>query len=321
MKLPRATTLALIGVSTLLAACGGTAAPAPSQTASASASQAPAKKVGLALSTLNNPFFVSVQQGALGAAGAAGVQVLVADGQNDNAKQADEIATFIAQKVDVILVNPTDSDAVVPSVQKANQANIPVIALDRAANGGKLATTIASNNVQAGQLGAQQLIAAVQPGAKVAMLIGIPGASAANDRGKGFTDSLADSSVNTKGLELVAQQSANFDRTQGLNVMQNVLTANRDIAGVFAQNDEMALGAVQAIKAAGLSGRVAVVGVDGEADAVAAVKSGDMYATVAQQPAEMGKLAVQAAAQLIAGQTLQPKVDVPLQVITKANAG
>lgn len=277
------------------------------------------KKVGLALSTLNNPFFVTLRDGAQQAATSGGVQLIVADGANDNAKQADEISTFITQKVDVIIVNPTDSDAVVSSVQKANQAKIPVIAVDRASNGGTLASFIASNNVEAGKLGAQQLLKAVPNGAKVAMLIGIPGASAARDRGKGFTDAVADASINTKGAKLVAQQVANFKRDEALNVMQNILTANPDLAGVFAQNDEMALGAVQAIKAKGLTGKVFVVGVDGIDDAKAAIKAGDMLATVAQQPEVMGKLAVEAAIKLANGQSVDSKQDVPLKVLTKDN--
>lgn len=305
----RVTAAAALAAVALLAisACGGSSA-GPTQ-----------KKIGLALSALNNPFFVTLRDGAQKAATSGLVQLTVVDGANDNAKQADEISTFITQKVDVIIVNPTDSDAVVSSVQKANQAKIPVIAVDRNSNGGTLASFIASNNVEAGKLGAQQLLNAVPSGAKVAMLIGVPGASAASDRGKGFTDAVADASINTKGAKLVAQQVANFKRDEALNVMQNILTANPDLAGVFAQNDEMALGAVQAIKAKGLTGKVLVVGVDGIDDAKAAIKSGDMLATVAQQPDVMGQLAVKAAIKLTNGQSVASKQDVPLKVLTKDN--
>jgi ribose transport system substrate-binding protein len=301
---------AALAVVALLAigACGGGGTNAPAQ-----------KKIGLAISTLNNPFFVTLRDGAQKAATAGGVQLTVTDGANDNAKQADQISTFITQKVDVIIVNPTDSDAVVSSVQKANTAKIPVIAVDRNSNGGTLASYIASNNVQAGKLGGQQLLKAVPANAKVAMLIGIPGASAARDRGKGFLDAVADTSINTKGAKVVAQQVANFKRDEALNVMQNILTANPDLAGVFAQNDEMALGAVQAIKAKGLTGKVFVVGVDGVDDAKTAIKAGDMLATVAQQPDVMGQLAVEAAIKLTKGQTVDSKQDVPLKVLTKDN--
>lgn len=297
------------------AAASPVAAPLPT------VGKAPAgKKVGLALSTLNNPFFVTLRDGAQKAADQAGVQLVVADGANDNARQADEIANFITQQVNVMLVNPTDSDAVVPSVQKANDAKIPVIALDRASNGGTLASFIASNNVVAGRDAAQLLNQAVPQGAKVAMLVGVPGASAARDRGQGFTDALADKSINTKGMTLVTQQVANFDRGQALNVMQNVLTANPDIAGVFCQNDEMALGAVQAISARNLTGKVAVVGVDGTPDAITAIKDGDMYGTVAQQPDIMGQLGIASAVEILNGATPPKQIDVPLKIVTKSNA-
>jgi ribose transport system substrate-binding protein len=305
-------------------AAGTSPAPARSPVASPPAEPgiggAPGKKIGLALSTLNNPFFVSLRDGAQRAADQAGVELVVADAANDNAKQADQIANFITQRLDIILVNPTDSDAVVPSVQKANEAGIPVIALDRAANGGTLASHIASNNLEAGKLGAQLLLEAVPQDAKVAMLVGIPGASAARDRGKGFTDALADSSIASKGVTLVSQQVANFARDQALNVMQNILTANPNIAGVFCQNDEMALGAVQAIRARGLTGKVAVVGVDGIADAIAAIKAGEMYGTIAQQPELIGELGVANAVKILTNQTPEPRVDVPLKVVTRETA-
>lgn len=282
--------------------------------------KAPAgKKIGLGLSTLNNPFFVSLRDGAQKAADQAGVQLVVADGANDSARQADEIANFITQQLNVMLVNPTDSDAVIPSVQKANEAKIPVIALDRASNGGTVASFIASNNVVAGRDAAQLLLEAVPQGAKVAMLVGVPGASAARDRGQGFTDALADKTTNSKGATLVTQQVANFDRGQALNVMQNILTANPDIAGVFCQNDEMALGAVQAIKARGLSDKVAIVGIDGSPDAITAIKAGEMYATVAQQPEIMGQLGVASAVEILNGATPPKQIDVPLMTVTKAN--
>jgi ribose transport system substrate-binding protein len=148
----------------------------------------------------------------------------------------------------------------------------------------------------------------------------VPGASAARDRGQGFTDALADKAMNNKGATLVTQQVANFDRGQALNVMQNILTANPDITGVFAQNDEMALGAVQAIKARGMTDKVAIVGIDGSADAITAIKAGEMYATVAQQPEVMGQLGVASAVEILNGATPPNQIDVPLKMVTKANA-
>jgi ribose transport system substrate-binding protein len=296
------------------------AAVSASPSASAPGNTATGKKIGLALSTLSNPFFVSVRDGAQKAATAAGAQLVVADAADDNAKQADELSNFVTQKLDVIVVNPTDSDAVVSSVKKANDGKIPVIAVDRGANGGTIDSLIASNNVQAGKLGAEQLVKAVPQDAKVGMLVGVPGASAARDRGQGFKDALGDKSVNTKNVTLVVEQVANFKRDEALNVMQNMLTAHPDLAGVYAQNDDMALGAVQAVKAKSLTGKVAIVGTDGIADATSAIKAGDMYATVAQQPDTMGQLAVENAVKLIQGQTIPKTIDVPLKVVTKDNA-
>ena len=278
------------------------------------------KKVGFALSTLANPFFVSLRDGAQKAADSNNVQLLVADAQDDNAKQADQISNFITQKVDVIVVNPTDSDAVTPAVQKANAAKIPVIAVDRKASGGELASFIASDNVKAGRLGAEQLVKAVPAGAKLAMLVGVPGASAARDRGQGFKDGLADPSVNSKKAQLVTEQVANFKRDQGLNVMQNILTSNPDIAGVFCQNDDMALGAVQAIKAKNLTGKVFVVSVDGIPDARAAVKAGDILSDIAQQPDVMGRMAVETAAKIADKKSVSADLKVDLKVLTKASA-
>jgi len=302
------------------AAASAAASGSVSAAASAAGGAVTGKKVGLALSTLSNPFFVSVREGAQKAATSAGLQLVVADAADDNAKQADALSNFITQKLDVIIVNPTDSDAVVASVKRANDAKIPVIAVDRGANGGMIESLIASNNIQAGKLGATELLKAVPQNAKVGMLVGVPGASAARDRGQGFKDALADKSVNTKNVTLAAEQVANFKRDEALNVTQNILTANPDLAGVYAQNDDMALGAVQAVKAKNLAGKVAIVGTDGIADALSAVKAGDMYATVAQQPDTMGQLAVENAVKLIQGQTIPKTIDVPLKVVTKDNA-
>lgn len=300
-----------VGAALLVSACGG------QLSGTTGGNQ---KKIGLALSTLSNPFFVSLRDGSQKAADSAGMKLLIADAQDDNSKQADEINNFITQKVDVLIVNPTDSDAVVPAVQKANDAGIPVIAVDRSSNGGKVTSFIASDNVDAGKKAAVELIKAVPQSADVAMLIGVPGASAARDRGMGFTQALGDTSVNTKGVHLVAQQVASFKRDQALNVMQNILTANAKLAGVFTQNDDMGLGAVQAIKAKGPSVKVSVVSIDGIPEARAAVKSGDIAADIAQQPDLMGRRAVETAKKITDKQSVSPEQKVPVVVVTKSNA-
>ena len=269
--------------------------------------------VGLAISTLNNPFFVDLRDGAQAAAAKAGVALVVLDAQNDPARQASSIEDLIAKKVRVVIINPTDSDAIVPTVKKLNAAKIPVITVDRAANGGTVAAHIASDNVAGGEIAANYVGDHLNMKGNVVMLEGIPGSSAARDRGKGFREGLKQ----YPGIALVASQTADFDRAKGLAVMENILQAQKKIDAVFAQNDEMALGAVQAIEAAKRGREMFVVGFDAIADALKAIQEGRMAATIAQQPKEMGRLAVEAAATVLKGGTVPHFTPVPLRLVTK----
>ena len=144
----------------------------------------------------------------------------------------------------------------------------------------------------------------------VVELDGIPGTSAARDRGKGFEEAIAGSA----GIKIVAKQTANFDRAQGLTVMENILQAQPKIDAVFSQNDEMALGAIKAIEAA--KRKMIVVGFDATDDARAAVKDGSMYATIAQQPGMIGSLGVEAGDKIIKGESVPKYTPVPLQVVS-----
>lgn len=270
-------------------------------------------RIGLSVSTLNNPFFVSLRDGARQAADEAGAQLLVSDAQDDAATQQDDVQNFVTQQVDAILINPVDSAAIVPAVQAANQANIPVIALDRGASGGEIATLIASDNVEGGRIAAKELIDLVGSG-PVAQLEGIPGASPTRDRGQGFEEVMNRQS----DLDLVASQTANFDRAEGLDVSENILQANPDVKGIFAQNDEMALGAVRALgDRAGKE--VKVVGFDGVEDALKAIQDGKMNATVAQQPDKIGSLGVENAVKVIDGESVPKSIPVEVKLVTQDN--
>jgi len=292
----------------LVSACGGGGAQQP---AGQSGGEQKTTTIGLAISTLNNPFFVDLRDGAQAAADAAGFKLVVLDAQDDPSAQVSQIEDLITQKVDVILINPTDSDAVVPAVEQANQAGIPVITVDRSSNGGKVVTHIASDNVAGGKMAGEYLLELIGKKGNIVELEGVPGASATRDRGEGFhqaVDGVAD-------VKVVAKQTANFNRNEGLEVMENILQANPDIVGVFAHNDEMALGALEAITAAGKADQIKVVGFDATDDAVAAVKEGRMAGTIAQKPKEMGKLAVEAAQKVIAGQSVDEFIPVPLELV------
>ena len=270
------------------------------------------KTLGLVISTLNNPFFVTLKEGAEEAAAKAGVKLVILDAQDDSAKMTAAMEDLVQQKVDAILVNPTDSDAVTPSIMKANEAGIPVLTIDRGASGGKVACHVASDNVAGGAMAGEFLAGRLGGKDKVVELVGIPGTSAARDRGQGFNDAMKA----YPGIEIVASQAADFSRDKGLKVFENILQAQPEIDGVFAHNDEMILGAVAAAEAAGRTG-IVFVGFDAVDDAVAAVKEGKLAATVAQQPAVIGAMGVEKAAALLAGEELPEFIPVPLQLVTE----
>jgi len=271
--------------------------------------------IGFDVSTLNNPFFVAMRDGVQKEAAAKGVKVIVDNGNNDASTQLNQMQDLIQQKVSAILLNPVDSQSLSAAVKLANTAGIPVITLDRSVNSGKVATFIASDSVQAGKMAADELIKALNGKGQVAELQGTMGASSEIDREKGF-----DNEIKTApGIQVVAKQTANFDRNTALNVMENILQAHPNITGVFAQNDEMALGALKAIQQSNKKG-ISIVGIDGEQEAVNDVNSGLLFADIAQQPASEGKLGVDYAVQVINGQSVPSTVSSPLQLVEKGSS-
>ena len=244
-------------------------------------------KIGLSISTLNNPFFVSLKDGVVAEAAKQGMEVVVVDAQNDSAKQSNDVDDLIQQGVNALLINPTDSSAISTVVQTANSLGIPVITLDRSADQGEVAALVASDNVKGGQMAAEYIVEQLGKDTKVIELEGVPGASATRERGKGFHN-IADEQLN-----VVAKQAADFDRTKGLTVTENLLQGNPDAKAIFAHNDEMALGAIEAIQSSGKD--IMVIGFDGNDDALKSIEAGNLTATVAQQPELIGQLAVGAA--------------------------
>ncbi|WP_067480617.1 ABC transporter permease/substrate-binding protein [Actinomadura hibisca] len=272
-------------------------------------------KMGLSVSTLNNPFFVQFRQGAEDEAKKQGVALTVGDAQNDASQQVNQVQNYISQGVKAIVVNPVDSDAAAPAVQAAERADIPVVAADRGVNGAKVAQMIASDNVAGGRLAAEQLAKDMGGKGKVAWIQGQAGTSASRERGQGFAEGIK----KFPGIEVVAKQPADFDRTKGLDVMTNLMQSNPDVTGVFAENDEMALGAVKAL--GGKAGRqVKVVGFDGTPDGIKAVQAGTLSATVAQQPRLLGQMAVQSAVKAAQGDRIDPTQAVPVKMATRQNA-
>ncbi|MEU8596695.1 substrate-binding domain-containing protein [Streptomyces globisporus] len=272
------------------------------------------KKVGMSLSTLNNPFFVQMKEGAQAEAEKAGIHLTVTDAQNDASQQANQLQNFTSSGVSSIIVNPVDSDAVGPGVRSANKADIPVIAADRGVNKADTATLVASDNVAGGKLAADALADKLGGKGSIVILQGTAGTSASRERGAGFAEGLKE----YPGIKVVAKQPADFDRTKGLDVMTNLIQSHPGVTGVFAENDEMALGAVKAL--GGRAGKsVSVVGFDGTPDGLKAVEAGTLYASVAQQPAELGKIAVQNAVKAAKDEEVASTVKVPVKVVTREN--
>ncbi len=276
-----------------------------------SASTAIAETLALIVSTLNNPFFVTLKDGAQAKADELGYKLLVLDSQNDPAKELANVEDVLNKKIALMMINPTDSDAVRSAIRAANRKKVPVVTLDRGAKSGKVISHIASDNVQGGEMAGKLIADTLGGKGKVVELQGVPGTSAARDRGEGFNKAINAVS----GIKVVASQTADFDRTKGLNVMENILQAQPEIDAVFAHNDEMALGAIKAIQAA--KRNIVVVGFDGTDDAVDAVNEGSMLATVAQQAAKIGSTGVETADKILKGQSVSEYTPVALRIISK----
>ena len=268
-------------------------------------------KIGLIVSTLNNPFFVDLKEGAEAKAKELGYELLIMDSQNDPAKEVSNMEDMTSKGADIVLLNPVDSDAAIAAIQVANNLNTPVITLDRVSNAGEVVSHIASDNVEGGKMAGQYIVEQLGGEGNVVELEGIAGSSAARDRGAGFNEGIKGSN-----LKVVAKQTADFDRTKGLNVMENILQGNKDIKAVFAHNDEMALGAQKALEDAGMND-IIVVGFDATEDAVKSVKSGKMGATVAQQPDLIGSLGVETAIKVLNNESVDEFIPVELQLVKK----
>lgn len=263
--------------------------------------------IGFSVSTLNNPFFVTLTEGARKAATENNVELVVVDAGDDAAKQTSDIEDLVSRNVGVLIVNPVDSDAVAPAVKSAMSQGIKVIAVDRGVNGVDVDCQIASDNVAGARMATEYLMDLVGEGAKVAELQGVPGASATIDRGAGFHQ------VADQSLQVAASKTANFNRAEGMTVMENILQSDGTIKGVFAHNDEMALGAVEAVAASGKD--IKIVGFDATDDAQKAVKDGKMAATVAQKPDKMGETAIGTAVKIMAGETVEKSIPVEVELI------
>lgn len=319
MKLRLTRILILAACAALFAACNRN----ESTTAGGSASAgSPGGKptIALVVKTLNNPFFIDMQKGAEEAAQRLGVILVVqaADREIDVERQMQIIENLIERKVAALCITPSGSREIVPVIVKANKAGIPVLIVDTRADekalvaaGGKIATFIGSDNYDGGKLAGAFVAEKLGGKGSVAVLEGIPGHETGDARLRGFREVVA----TFPGLKIVASQPANWERDQGFNVFQNILQARPEIQGLFACSDLMALGAVEAIAAAGKTGKIVVVGFDAQPEARAAIAKGTMGATVAQFSARMGATAVEYAVKHLRGEKIPEFTPVPIELI------
>jgi ribose transport system substrate-binding protein len=298
--------------------------------ASASCNRAPATThsgkptVALVLKTLNHPFFVDMRRGAQEAADRLGVNLRVqaAEREIDVEKQMQIVENMIQTGIQALVITPSGSREIVSALVKAKDAKVPIIVVDtrvdaRAAAeaGVKTETFVGSDNYAGGKLAGEYLAKVTGGKARVGILEGIPGHETGDSRLRGFRDALE----HAPGVTIVASQPANWERDQGFNVFQNMLQAHADIDSVFACSDLMALGAIEAIRAAGKTGTIKVIGFDALDDAKKAIAAGTMEASVAQFPSEMGRAAVESAVKVIRGETLPADINVKLVLVTKDN--
>ncbi|MCX7866274.1 MAG: D-ribose ABC transporter substrate-binding protein [Limisphaera sp.] len=275
------------------------------------------RRVAVVISTLNNPWFVVLAETARDRLRALGYEATVFDSQNDPAKEAAHFDNIIASRYVAVLFNPTDADGSIANVRRAKAAGIPVFCMDREINATDAAVCqILSDNYSGAVAVGRYFVQVVGSTGKYVELLGLVGDNNTWNRSKGF-HSVVD---RYPGLRMVAQQSADFDRARALEVMEAVLQANPDIDAVFCGNDAMAMGAYQALVAAGKAERVKVFGFDGAEDVVRLIGEGKIAATAMQFPKVMARTAAEFADAYLKGKRDFPqKVPVAVELVTRDN--
>lgn len=291
-------------------------------------SSAMAEKIGVSMALFDDNFLTVLRNGMQDYAGELdGVDLQIEDAQNDVGKQLNQIQNFIASGVDAVIVNPVDTDATVAMTKAAADAGVPLVYVNREpVNVDDLPDNqafVASDERESGTLETQEICRLLKEqgkgdGAKIVVMMGELSNQAARMRTKDVHDVIATEECSF--MEIVEEQTANWNRTEAADLMTNWLSAGLEFDAVVSNNDEMALGAIQAMKAAGISmDEMLVGGVDATQDALAAMAAGDLDVTVFQDAAGQGKGAVDAALKLASGEEVDQKVYIPFQLVTPEN--
>lgn len=332
---------ALLCAAAALAGCSKNESPSPAGAASDAGASAPAvaaasgaggaggggkTKIGFSVSTLNNAFFVGLKLGVEKGAQQQGFDLVQTNANGDAQQQVNDAINLLSQGVSALVLNPIDSKAIIPAVQKANQMGVPVFTLDRGSDGGKVTSFVASDNVALGRTGAKWIADQLKarygsPKGNVVDLIGLVGTTAATDREKGFSDEIA----KYPDIKVVARQEGAFDQEKSLNAMTDILQKFPQIDAVFGANDDNTVGAEKAIDNAGrykpLGDRqhILVIGADGTAQALSAIRAGKQDATISQNPIQMAAKSLSFIADYIAKKPVPATYAWPTLLIDKSN--
>lgn len=305
------------------------AAVSPAAMASAAPAATPAAgktKIGFSVSTLNNAFFVGLKLGVEKGAKDQGFDLVQTNANGDAQQQVNDAINLLSQGVTALVLNPIDSKAIIPAVEKANSMGIPVFTLDRGSDGGKVTSFVASDNVALGTTAAKWIADQLKarygsPKGNVVDLIGLVGTTAATDREKGFSDEIA----KYPDIKVVARQEGAFDQEKSLNAMTNIMQKYPQIDAVFGANDDNTVGAEKAIdnanryKPLGDKEHIMVIGADGTAQALSAIRAGKQDATISQNPIEMAAKALSFIADYNAKKDVPANYAWPTLLIDKSN--
>jgi ribose transport system substrate-binding protein len=268
------------------------------------------KKIGVSLLARTDVFYRDMEDAMKEAAEKGGFDLIIQSGDKDLSKQQSQIENFIVQKVDAIILCPTDTQGIAPAIERANKANIPVFTADIAAGGGLVISHIASDNIKGGRLAGEYVVQALQGKGKVGIL-GHPEVQSVIDRENGFKEAVK----SAEGITLIPTIAAGGKRDRALKAAEDLIQGNPDIKAIFCINDETALGALSVVESRGLKD-VIIVGFDAAPEAVEKIKAGTaLKADVAQQPKEIGRMAVEAVAKHLRGEAVEKTIAVPVTLV------
>ncbi len=282
----------------------------------AACARKPARKVvGVSLLTKEHVFYRDLEKGLRSAAELQGLDLIINSGDWDLAKHQAQIENYIVQKVDAIIVCPCDSKGIGPALQKANAAGIPVFTADIRAEGGKIVSQIASDNIAGGRVAAEYM-AKILNGAGDVAIIDQPTIQSTIERVRGFTEEIA----KHPGIKIVARPSGDGVRDRAMKAAEDLLQGYPGLSGIFAINDDSALGALAAVEAAGRKG-ISIIGFDAIPEARQAILRGSaLKADVVQYPLEIGRITIETIAKFLAGQQVPAEIPVRVGIVDATNA-